>query len=363
MRTVDVVRAWGRILAGRIPSMSIEITRRCPLSCPGCYAYGDLHLGEGGTRSRLHEYKGEELIREVLSVVDDRRPLHLSIVGGEPLLRHQEITQLLPALGKRGIHTQIVTSAFRPIPPEWNRMRLLNVVVSIDGLQPEHDKRRAPATYERILENIRGRVITVHCTVTGQMTQQPGYLRDFLDFWTKQPEVRKVWMSLYTPQRGEASAERLVPDARMRVLDELSALSKVFPKLELPEPLLRAYREPPSAPHRCIFALTTETVSSDLKTKVEPCQLGGKPDCRQCGCIAAAVMEAVNQHRLPFGIRVGAIYVGSRSLGRRLRAWRDADFRLSLRQSQEPGQDPEPSASPSAYSDRDATPASVEDPA
>ena len=25
--------------------LSIEITRECPLHCPGCYAYGDTHLG------------------------------------------------------------------------------------------------------------------------------------------------------------------------------------------------------------------------------------------------------------------------------------------------------------------------------
>jgi len=30
------------------------------------------------------------------------------------------------------------------------RFERLNVVVSIDGLQPEHDERRKPATYERI---------------------------------------------------------------------------------------------------------------------------------------------------------------------------------------------------------------------
>ena len=32
--------------------LSIEITRECPLSCPGCYAYDDAHLG-GGTVSRF----------------------------------------------------------------------------------------------------------------------------------------------------------------------------------------------------------------------------------------------------------------------------------------------------------------------
>ena len=41
----EVVQAWGRILAGYRPNLSIEITKECPLRCPGCYAYGDEHLG------------------------------------------------------------------------------------------------------------------------------------------------------------------------------------------------------------------------------------------------------------------------------------------------------------------------------
>ena len=48
----------------------------------------------------------------------------------------------------------------------------LNIVVSIDGLQPEHDQRRKPATYARILESIRGHQVTVHCTITGQMMKR-----------------------------------------------------------------------------------------------------------------------------------------------------------------------------------------------
>ena len=189
--------------------MSIEITRRCPLSCPGCYAYGDNHLGTAGSLARLSEFEGAQLVEGVLSLVDRHRPLHLSIVGGEPLVRRCEITRLLPELDRRGIHTQIVTSAVRPIPVEWRDRTRLNLVVSIDGLPPEHDRRRAPAAYESILRNIRGHAITVHCTVTRQMTHRAGYLREFVDFWTKQPEVQKIWMSLYTPQIDEASPEIL----------------------------------------------------------------------------------------------------------------------------------------------------------
>ena len=69
---------------------------------------------------------------------------------------------------------QVVTSAFRPLAASWAGSRGLNVVVSIDGLQPEHDIRRAPATYEQIIKNIAGQNVTIHCTVTGQMMKRLG---------------------------------------------------------------------------------------------------------------------------------------------------------------------------------------------
>jgi organic radical activating enzyme len=319
----EVVRAWGRILAGYEPSMSVEVTRRCPLSCPGCYAFGANHLGKEGSLRSLVDLDGQELIQGILQLVDRNRPLHISLVGGEPLVRYKEITCLLPELEKRGVHTQIVTSAVRAIPAAWNTIRKLNLVVSIDGLQPEHDKRRSPATYQRILENVRDHFITVHCTITHQMTLRDGYMKEFLDFWAPRPEVRKIWVSLYTPQLGETSAETIPPDRRSGIIAELDQLRRGYPKLELPSGMLSAFRNPPSSPDRCVFALSTRTISADLETVVKPCQLGGNPDCSQCGCIAAAGMEAVNQHRLIWGIRTGAIYDVSRKWGlmmRRIRA-------------------------------------------
>lgn len=329
MKTLDVVRAWGRILSGREPSMSIEITRRCPLSCPGCYAYRDGHLGAAGPLTSLHELEGEQLVKGILTLVDSHRPLHLSIVGGEPLIRWREITELLPALERRRIHTQVVTSAVREIPAEWRGRPNFSLVISVDGLQPEHDLRRAPATYDRILRHVRGHAVTVHCTVTRQMAQRPGYLQDFVDFWSERTEVRKIWISLYTPQTDETSLERLPPDERARVISELSAIKDRYRKLELPAALLAAYARPPSAPGHCIFAQTTHSISADLKTVVTPCQLGGKPNCRQCGCIAAAGMEAVGRHRLPLGITAGAIYHASHRIGLFMRALRDGGVDVS----------------------------------
>src|SRR5918999_4567268 len=94
----EVVRAWGRILSGYRPNLSIEITREYPLRCPGCYAYGDDHLGGGVTLRGLTDYKGDELVERFMALVDEHRPLHLSIVGGEPLVRFRELNTILPRL-------------------------------------------------------------------------------------------------------------------------------------------------------------------------------------------------------------------------------------------------------------------------
>src|SRR5512132_1778260 len=113
----EVVQAWGRILAGYRPNISIEITRECPLRCPGCYAYGDAHLGGGVTLRGLADYKGDELVTRFMALVDRHRPLHVSIVGGEPLVRYRELDEILPALAARDLYVHLVTSAVRAIPP------------------------------------------------------------------------------------------------------------------------------------------------------------------------------------------------------------------------------------------------------
>ena len=317
--------AWGRILTGYSPALSIEITRECPLRCPGCYAYGDDHLGGGVTLREVRDFKDQALVDGVMALVDRHRPLHVSIVGGEPLVRHRELTTILPLLSKRGIHVQLVTSAVREIPAEWRGIPHLSIVVSIDGLQPEHDARRAPATYDRILKHIEGHSLTVHCTVTRQQVNRPGYIEAFLDVWSARREIQKIWVSLYTPQLGEVSDERLLPSDRERVIGDLLALRLRYPKLDMPKALIDAYAQPPRSPEECVFARTTTTISADLTTKITPCQFGGAPDCANCGCLASAGLAAVARHRILGFIPVAPLFAGSLKIGERLRRMRPAE--------------------------------------
>ena len=323
MKTSEILSAWRKILRGERPSLSIEITRECPLQCPGCYAYDDAHLGGGTTLRSLNDHKGQELIDGVLAIVDRLQPLHLSIVGGDPLVRYRELEVMIPLLLGRGIHVQVVTSAFRPLAPEWATLAHMNVVVSIDGLQREHDIRRAPATYQRILQNIAGQNITIHSTITGQMMKRPGYLREFLQFWTPRPEVRKVWFSLFTPQRGDQLPEILQPRERSFAIVDMLALRKEFLKLDMPEGMIRQFATPPQSPQDCVFARTTQTLSADLKTRIVPCQFGGDPDCSSCGCVASMGLAAVAAHRLGGIVPVGAIFKASVQIGQ-IRARKNA---------------------------------------
>jgi MoaA/NifB/PqqE/SkfB family radical SAM enzyme len=316
VQTLQILQAWGKILKGEYPSLSIEITRECPLKCPGCYAYDDAHLGGGRTLRELNDRRGQVLVDGVLEVVDRLQPLHLSIVGGDPLVRYRELELMIPLLLARGIHVQIVTSAFRTMGPTWASLPHLHVVVSIDGLQPEHDARRAPATYDRILKNIADQRVTVHCTITGQMMKRPGYLREFLEFWTPRPEIKKVWFSVFTPQVGDQMPEILTRAERTQAIADMKQLRRQFPKLDMPEVVIEQFANPPHRPEDCVFALTTQTLSADLVTKITPCQFGGTPDCSSCGCIASMGLASVAAHKLAGILAVGTIFKASVKIGR-----------------------------------------------
>ncbi len=320
MKVAHVFRAWGKLAQGEVPSLSIEVTKECPLRCPGCYAYHPEHLGGALTLRELSDFRGQALIDGVLNLADRFRPLHISLVGGDPLVRYRELEILVPLLTARGIHVQVVTSAFRTLPAQWAHLPGLSVAVSIDGLQPEHDIRRAPATYERILANIAGHSVIVHCTITAQMMQRPGYLEEFLRFWTPRSEVQKVWFSMFTPQVGDDLPEMLTPELRRRAVAEMTELRKRYPKLEMPEVLIRKFLDPPSSPQDCTFAQTTHSISADLKSAISPCQLGGNPDCSACGCYASMGLHALSSHVWGGIVPVGLLYRATMRIGRKFAA-------------------------------------------
>lgn len=323
--------------------LSIEITRECPLSCPGCYAYGDEHLGGGITLSQLNDRRGDALVEGVLRLVRRHKPLQVSLVGGEPMVRHRELGRILPALGRMGVFTMVVTSGIIPVPREWMGIPRLRIAISVDGLPEHHDVRRKPATYQRILKNVEGREFNVHWVITRPMLEREDYLEEYVNFWSARPEVNRIWVSVYTPQVGEQSPEMLRPADRATLASQLPALARQYRKLLFTEGLAQAVLRPPENPGDCIFAKMSANYSADLETRVEPCVFGGTPDCSQCGCAISSGLHSIRaiklagplkiDHFITASVNVGLLMSRFRSRAARPSRWRPPAIHTDLKPS------------------------------
>jgi len=315
IKPMELMSAWFRILNGRAPMLSIEITRECPLHCPGCYAYNDEHLGGGATLRQLSDFRGNALVDGVIGLVKKHRALHVSLVGGEPLMRKPELDRILPALSEMGIFSLLVTSAVAPIPRHWRQIPRLKITVSVDGLPEHHDVRRAPATYERILRNIEDMRINVHLTITRPMVQSRDYLDEYFRFWTSRPEVDRIWVSTYTPQIGEQSPEMLTRNERRELIERMAGWRARFPQVLMNPYIAHAFENPPRDPSDCVFARMSVNYSADLTTRVEPCIFGGNPDCAQCGCASSVGLHSLRRMKLAGPLKIGHMLGGSMRIG------------------------------------------------
>ena len=116
------------------------------------------------------------------------------------------------------------------------------------------------------------------------------------------------------------SAEALTPDDRERVVAALMLLRRpLSPKLQMPKGMIEVYAKPPQNPRRVHLRADDDLRLGGLQAPISPCQFGGNPDCANCGCIASAGLGAVGRHRLPGGLRVGAIFEHSLRIGRGVR--------------------------------------------
>jgi len=131
----------------------------------------------------------------------------------------------------------------------------------------------------------------------------------------------------------------LSKDERLRAINEMTQLRKQFAKLDMPEAVIRQFAAPPHSPDDCVFALTTQTLSADLQTKITPCQFGGNPDCAACGCIASMGLAAIAAHKLGGVLPVDKIFKASIAIGQ----WRVRSRSTALRQTEV---SPIPSATP-----------------
>jgi hypothetical protein len=176
------------------------------------------------------------------------------------------------------------------------------------------------------------------------MLERPGYLEEYVRFWSERVETNRIWVSVYTPQIGEHSPETLTPVDREKVARELPSLAKRYPKLLYYDGLASAFLHPPKNPVDCLFAKMSANYSADFETRVEPCVFGGTPDCSQCGCAASSGLHWVRGVKVAGPVKIDHFIASSVKIGLMVN-------RLRSRPARPPRWTP-PSTSPNQNTDK-----------
>ncbi len=120
--------------------LELQITNACNLRCKHCYI-GD----EPG-----HELSTGQ-VRTVLAAFEKMQGLRVLISGGEPLLhsRFEEINEMLPDFFLRKV---LFTNAVLLQKETLKALKVDEIQVSIDGLEPAHDAVRGDGMFDRSMK-------------------------------------------------------------------------------------------------------------------------------------------------------------------------------------------------------------------
>jgi len=129
--------------------LELEVTRRCNLNCPHCYA----HAGEVAADTEL-------TVAEIEQVLDAGRSAgirELSLTGGEVFM-HPELFRIIDAGLARDFVVRFVTNATlidEPELVELCRRPIKLITVSLDGARAKvHERIRGPGTHARTVAAI-----------------------------------------------------------------------------------------------------------------------------------------------------------------------------------------------------------------
>jgi hypothetical protein len=102
---------------------------------------------------------------------------------------------------------------------------------------------------------------------------------------------------------------------RAALFERMPDWRQKFPKLLMTPAMAEAFARPPESPAECVFAKMSVNYSADLSTRVEPCILGGAPDCSQCGCAASVGFHSLRHTTLMGPLKVGHLLRASVAAG------------------------------------------------
>jgi MoaA/NifB/PqqE/SkfB family radical SAM enzyme len=289
---------------------SVEITDRCNAGCHHCYVYdpdwdqnkrmeGYLQLPVAEHRTR------EDQVYETLDQLSSRGIVHVTLVGGEPLLA----PKIIHYASKKFPIVWVVTNGAAKIP--LNLARSVVLSVSIDALPDVHNKMRDPLgffdknSYEElsgmsaaIVRNINEseRGAFVHTTLTKSTFSS---LPEIVDWLVRDVRKLRGIMVSGAAMHSIDDPEALNIDDRQRIKRMIAeATSKYSSKLfPFNSPAVNRFLFDPENivkyPNQCTVARRVDSFGFDGQI-VGKCVLRDSSNCETCICNLTGLMRAVS---------------------------------------------------------------------
>lgn len=211
----------------------LEPTHDCNINCPDCYMHGF---------DAIPDLEEEVFLESVLDPVIESGVSHVTLLGGEPMLKPELMTEIVGRLRRADVYAKMLTNGI--LVDERNAAALdeagLNrIEVSMDGFTAAtNDKVRGAGTFERILECIahfrRTGIpeIGLSVTVTSETVEE--ICRDLPEFFHAHGLHKIYFSQFYSPWRG--GWRELTRDEKARLTDKCSewneTLTREIPRFE-----------------------------------------------------------------------------------------------------------------------------------
>ena len=213
-------RPYEASLFRRLPSVIVEITRRCNLHCKHCY--------NNSGRKREDELTFEE-IKKMIDELAGMGVLNIVLTGGEPLL-HPHIFDIIEHIRSKPMSCMVFTNGTlitKEIVQKFKELSILSVAASIDSAAPETNDsfRGVPGSFEKTVKAIKmlkkaGISVRVNvCIHKGILNEIVGVLNLFKEW---KIDEYTMWPVTYTG-RSEESDFTVTPEEYKKVLKQVKA--------------------------------------------------------------------------------------------------------------------------------------------
>lgn len=294
---------------------SVEITDRCNAGCYYCYVYpsdwDQKQRMEGYLQLRPQEHRQKEKqVIETLERLYRQGIVHVTLIGGEPLLAQKIIyqaAQLFPIVW-------VVTNGAAKHPTALPRSVVLSV--SIDGPPDLHNRVRDPlgffanhqygeltgmaaAIVRNINESERGAF--AHVTLTKQsLTRFP----ETVEWLVRDVKKLRGIMVSGAATTSKNDPNTLRTDEKQLIKDMIEDLANIYGWQLFPfnQPRVNSFLFDPEytikGPRSCTVARRADSIGFNGRS-VGKCVLRDETDCETCACNLTGLMRSISHRDKP----------------------------------------------------------------